>query len=237
MATVVNRKAVPVLYATGVLASLTQFVAVFVIVHRSRVVPLSEPGPRQQVHTRAIDYRGYRREDGLWDIEAHMTDTKTYEFSNRWRGKIPVGEPLHEMLLRVTIDDNFVIQDVEAATDHSPFEVCPSITPNYRGLIGITMGAGWRQAIRMKVGGVQGCTHLTELLFPMATVAMQTLWPLLARRRKGSDRENRLVDRATEKPEARPPVLNTCHAWSTDSPVVKENAPHWYTGSDQSTQS
>ena len=192
-------------------------------------MPLPEPSPRKHVHTRAIDYRGYEREDGLWDIEAHMTDKKTYEFTNKWRGTVPIGEPLHEMLLRVTIDDNFEIQDIVAVTDNSPFEMCPSITPSYKSLIGIRMGPGWRKAIRMKVGGVQGCTHLTELLFPMATVAMQTIWPIKSQRR----REAQTMEE-TPKSKKRPVVLDTCHAWSTDSPVVKENASDWYTGDDKS---
>lgn len=188
-------------------------------------MPLPEATSRKHVHTRAIDYRGYERDDGLWDIEAHMTDTKTYEFKNNWRGKVAVGTPLHEMLLRVTIDDAFVIQDVIAVTDNSPFSMCPDIAPNYKALIGIKMGLGWRKAIRQKVGGVEGCTHLTELLFPMATVAMQTIWPLLRHRQNKADS-------SVEKSDRRPVVLDTCHAWSTDSPVVKENAPQYYTGKD-----
>ncbi len=186
-------------------------------------MPLPEAPARRHVHTRAIDYRGYEREDGLWDIEAHMTDTKTYSFKNNWRGTVEVGEPLHEMLLRVTIDDSFTIQDIVAQTDNSPFEMCPEISDSYKSLIGIQMGPGWRKNIRMKVGGVRGCTHLTELLFPMATVAMQTIWPLLRHRRKESDSE-------VGKSKTRPVVIDTCHAWASDSVVVKENAPDWYTG-------
>ena len=98
---------------------------------------LPEPLGRKLAHTRSIDYRGYEREDGWWDIEAHMTDTKTYVFKNNWRGEIQAGEPLHEMLLRVTIDDNFVIKDVIAHTEHSPFQMCPNIVPAYKSLIGI----------------------------------------------------------------------------------------------------
>jgi len=74
---------------------------------------------------------------------------------------------------------------------NSPFEMCPNITPNYKALIGIQMGPGWRKAIRMKVGGVQGCTHLTELLFPMATVAMQTIWPLSRKKKNNKAKEER----------------------------------------------
>ena len=186
-------------------------------------MPLPDGTPRKHVHTRAIDYKGYERDDGLWDIEAHMTDKKTYGFSNDWRGEVEAGDALHEMLLRVTIDDDFMIKDVVAITDNSPFKICPDITPNYKSLIGIRMGPGWRKAIRMKVGGVQGCTHLTELLFPMATVAMQTIWPLLRQKKNKADSDVGTSDK-------RPVVLNTCHAWSTDSPVVKENAAKYYTG-------
>ena len=188
-------------------------------------MPLPAASPRKHLHTRAIEYRGYEREDGLWDIEAHMTDTKTYEFTNKWRGTVDVGTPLHEMLIRLTIDNNFEVKEVEAATDNSPFEMCPNITPNYKNLIGITMGPGWRKAIRTKVGGTEGCTHLTELLFPMATVAMQTIWPVMSQRRKKPVEE--------QQNKRRPPVLDTCHAWSTESPVVRENAPAFYTGSDK----
>ena len=186
-------------------------------------MPLPEAAPRKHVHTRAIHYEGYEREDGLWDIEAHMTDTKTYAFKNNWRGEVAIGEPLHEMLLRVTIDNEFVIQEVEAATENSPFAMCPDIASNYKSVVGLRMGPGWRKAIRQKVGGVQGCTHLTELLFPIATVAMQTIWPLLRHRKNKADSQ-------IDKSPRRPVVLDTCHAWSTDSPVVKENAPDYYTG-------
>ncbi len=186
-------------------------------------MPLPEPTSRAQLHTRAITYQGFERSDGLWDIEAHMTDTKTYEFRNDWRGTVKVGEPLHEMLLRVTIDDDFVIQDVEAATEFSPFEMCPDITPAYKSLVGITMGPGWRRAIRQRIGGRSGCTHLTELLFPMATVAFQTIWP---RRRQNL----RQADSGSGDDDHRPQVIDTCHAWASDSPVVKKNAPKFYTG-------
>ena len=153
-----------------------------------------------------------------------MTDTKTYPISNSWRGQLDVGEPLHKMLIRITIDDEFFIQDVWAKTENSPFEICPEIAPAYKSLVGIQMGPGWRKAIRQKIGGVRGCTHLTELLFPMATVAMQTIWPLQAKK-KNKKETNKKSSRA-------PAVLNTCHAWETNSPVVKENVPKYYTGSD-----
>ena len=44
---------------------------------------LSRPARREHIHTRDIRCRGFRREDGLWDIEVTLEDTKTYSFDNR----------------------------------------------------------------------------------------------------------------------------------------------------------
>ena len=87
------------------------------------VIP--EPQPRKHIHTRAIDYRGYQREDNLWDIEAHMTDIKTYPIRNNWRGQLEVGEPLHEMLIRITIDNNCLLY-----TSPSPRDLSTSRMPS-----------------------------------------------------------------------------------------------------------
>ena len=49
-------------------------------------MPLPAPAPRQLLHKRVVQCWGYRREDGLWDIEGRLVDTKTYPFPNEDRG-------------------------------------------------------------------------------------------------------------------------------------------------------
>jgi len=51
-------------------------------------MPLSASTGRKKIHRRSIECHGYQRDDGLWDIEGHLTDTKTYTFKNRDRGDI-----------------------------------------------------------------------------------------------------------------------------------------------------
>ena len=186
-------------------------------------MPLSEPVPRKHLHTRHVECRGYLRDDGLWDIEGHMVDTKTYSFPNRHRGEVREGEPVHEMWLRLTIDDSMRIHEAEAATDYGPFGLCPAITHNFKRLEGLTIGPGFRRAVRARVGGTQGCTHLVELVGPIATTAFQTM---TARRHR-----KELRNRADPDLE-RPRFLGTCHALASDSPAVKEHWPEFYTGRD-----
>ncbi|MEK7245542.1 MAG: DUF2889 domain-containing protein [Pseudomonadota bacterium] len=183
-------------------------------------MPLSKPAPRQHLHTREIVCRGYKRDDGLWDIEALLTDTKTYAFDNIDRGVINAGEPLHGMAIRLTVDETLTVREIEAASDFTPFSVCPAITGAYASLKGIRMGRGWREAVRERVGRVKGCTHLTDLLIgPLLTAAIHTVQ---AAREKLSD--------AGADGQARPPLLETCHAFAPTSPVVKRRWPAFYTG-------
>ena len=60
-------------------------------------MPLPRPVPRKLSHNRVIDCRGYERDDGLWDIEGHLTDVKTETWFNRTgipsRALKPVAEP------------------------------------------------------------------------------------------------------------------------------------------------
>ena len=57
-------------------------------------MPLSTSAPRQLMHNRAIECRGYQREDGLWDIEGHLVDTKTYPTSARDTGRARQPGPM-----------------------------------------------------------------------------------------------------------------------------------------------
>ena len=58
-------------------------------------MPLSPPVGRQLLHTRRVTCQGFFREDGLWDIEGHITDEKSYEHANEWRGTLGPGDFVH----------------------------------------------------------------------------------------------------------------------------------------------
>ncbi len=181
-------------------------------------MPLPPPVEREQQHSRQYDFRGFQRADGLWDIEGHLVDTKTYGFDNDHRGRIEAGDPIHNMRIRLTIDEEFQVHDIEAVTDDGPYAICPAITPNFKKIVGERIGAGWRQRVRARLGGTEGCTHLVEMLGAMATVAFQTLYPTLARK-------------AAKNPSTkRPGLIDSCHAYASDGPIVKKAWPDFYTG-------
>jgi len=49
---------------------------------------------------------------------------------------VNAGEPVHEMWLRLSIDDDMEIHEAEAVTDHAPYAMCPNITSRFALLKG-----------------------------------------------------------------------------------------------------
>ncbi|MGH8465382.1 MAG: DUF2889 domain-containing protein, partial [Pseudomonas sp.] len=81
--------------------------------------------------------------------------------------------------------------------------------------VGVSIGPGFKKRVAERVGGLKGCTHLTELLGPMATTAIQTLAPL---------KQKRLRARAARDPQFQMPthwVIGTCHAYHPDGDAAR----------------
>ena len=70
--------------------------------------------------------------------------------------------------------------------------------------------------IKELFGGPSGCTHHTEMLGAMATVAYQTIFT--ARRKWES----------ADGGSKRPTFLDTCHALASDGEIVRKHWPDFY---------
>ncbi len=179
---------------------------------------LSQAVARRLVHQRRVECQGFLREDGLWDIEGSMVDIKAEDTPSPGRpsGRVAAGEPFHLMRLRLTLDDSLLIHAVEACIESAPFHTCPGISQAYQKLVGTRIGPGWNRQIKELLGGVAGCTHLSELLLPLATTAFQTTW--YARQNSGEAEASKRV------------LIDSCHTWSGAGEVVKTFLPEYYQG-------
>ena len=168
---------------------------------------------RELVHTRRVRYEGYKRADGLWDIEGHLTDIKNHDYALK-SGVRRAGQPVHGMWLRLTIDRHFNVVGALAAVDAVPYPGgCEAVAPAYRALVGLNLVKGFRRRARELFGGVRGCTHLTEMLDGMPTAAVQTF--------AGEMKEER-------DDGAKPFQLDQCHALETTTETVRLLYPRWY---------
>ena len=175
--------------------------------------PSTLPGERRRIHLRRISCEGFERPDGLIDIEGTLTDTKPEPIAMLEKN-LAAGEPIHRMVLRIAIDRDRVIREAEARTLDSPYGICGNITASYGKLVGLRIEPGFTKTIKRMFRGVAGCTHITELLPPMATTAFQILWD-------GPDAKS---DADDESKRSSP--LDGCHALRRDGEIVRLHFPH-----------
>ncbi len=182
-------------------------------------MPLQHRVKRKKLHQRNICCEGFVRDDGLWDIEAHLLDSRSYDCSydqGHRGGLIKAGESVHDMWVRITIDIDFVIHDADAVSDLTPFGICAQAANQMNSLIGIKIGSGWMKQVRERISQRASCTHLIDLLAPISATAYQTL-------------HAELEKRAAKLPARQKPViLDTCLALASDGDVVKKRWPDFY---------
>jgi hypothetical protein len=178
---------------------------------------LSPPVTRTRLHTRRIVLEGWKRSDGLWDIEARLTDTKDHDYPLA-SGVRRRGDPVHDMWLCVTIDREFNVVAAAASSDAVPYPGgCDTIAPAYARIVGLNLVRGFRRAVAEMFETIRGCSHMTELLAALPTAAIQTF-------------ASEMNDTEGFDPERKPFQLDKCHALETGSDTVRRYYPRWYRG-------
>lgn len=169
---------------------------------------------RKQLHARHIEMVGYLRDDGLYEVEGRLLDRKTYPFqTDSAAPTVAPGDPIHHMWVKLVYDEDMRVHDVSAGTESAPYADCFGAAPSLQSLCGLVMSAGWSQEIRSRLAGAKGCTHLTQLLQPMATTAFQTVSQVRQSRPAKLDSNGR------------PVKIDSCWAYASDRAIVAMRWP------------
>lgn len=173
-------------------------------------MPLPPSAPRRARHRRAIDVQAFERKDGLWDIEACLTDCNVRD-TQIATGVRPAGLPIQELRLRVTIDRQMNVVDAQSPAVKwvSYPGHCEDANPSDRALIGLDLRRGLWHAVTERLGEAAGCTHLTDLRVLSPSAASQACVGEVSQT-GASD-----TDAAGD---AMPFQLDRCHALKLDGP-------------------
>jgi len=187
-------------------------------------LPTAAP-ERQLKHRRSIDVQIYARGNGLWEVDAHITDLRSRE-TRMATGMLPAGAPIHDMLLRLVVDEQFNVVEAGAETSAMPYPgECNAYGDVYGRLVGLNLMRGFRHAVRERLGGIQGCTHITELTQVLPTAVVQAF-------------AGEVLDtRGDAEDSAQPFQIDRCHALRADGLAVKMYYPRWYRAAPRSAPS
>jgi hypothetical protein len=175
---------------------------------------------RELKHTRDLRVEVYKRADNLWDVEARLTDKKASDFRLA-TGPRAASEPVHDMTVCVTINEQFDVVEASAQAHSVPYPgYCEAITPAYEQLVGLNLLKNFNREVRIRLGKINGCTHMTELTAIMPTAAVQAFAGEV--RRPTSSEQN---DKKVESP---PFFIDGCHALAREGRAVKDFYPKWF---------
>jgi hypothetical protein len=178
-------------------------------------LPTAAP-ERQLKHRRSIDVQIYARGNGLWEVDAEILDVKTFDTKLAGSPRL-AGQPIHDMLLRVVVDEQFNIVEAGSQTRAMPYPgQCDDHGDVYQRLVGLNLLKGFRRDVNARLGGVVGCTHLTELTQVLPTAVVQAFAGVVLDTREHSDSEHE------------PFQIDRCHALRSAGPVVRTFYPRWY---------
>jgi hypothetical protein len=173
---------------------------------------------RQLKHRRQIDVQIFARGNGLWEVDATLIDTKT-RVAHLIDGPRQPGTPLHQMLLRLVVNESLDVVEAGSETPWSPYTgTCGQHGDAYQALVGLNLGKGFRRHLLERLGGVLGCTHLTELAQVLPTAVIQAF-------------AGEVIDIRGATDDARQPFqIDRCHALRSDGDIVRLHHPRWYRG-------
>ena len=172
---------------------------------------LPSPSSRQLLHNRNIQLACYEREDGLFDVEGHLVDTKPFDLVLSTARRKNAGAPIHDMRLRLTFDDTMTIVDAEGVMDVPAHEFCNGALPSDKALVGLRIGSGWVRDALKRIQRSDGCTHMSEMFTEIGTTAVQGMYGRANRNQRSGITANRKMA----------PVLeNTCFGWRSGGPIA-----------------
>jgi hypothetical protein len=176
---------------------------------------LTPPAPRESLHTRSVVARAFAATTASSIVEARLLDTKTHAYP-LMTGVRAAGRSCARHADRVTIDRAYTIH---AGRGDDARRAVSGRLRRDRGRVRRSSSArtsrkAFAASVKDKLGGVRGCSHLTELVGHLPTAAVQMFASLVPE------------DDGRHKPFQ----LDRCHALESHGDTVRRWYPKWYRG-------
>ena len=121
----------------------------------------------------------------------------------------------NDMGVRLVFDEQMLVHDVQTFTHDAPYAACPGGRA-LQSIKRMRMAGGWSREVRERLRGARSCTHLMEILIPMATAAYQSLGYL------------RVAQPQRLDADGRPLQIDSCYAYAAKGEVVLRRWPTFY---------
>ncbi|MBK6762342.1 MAG: DUF2889 domain-containing protein [Micrococcales bacterium] len=170
-------------------------------------------------HRRSVVFDVYPGPEGSVEVIGRLRDERPW-------AQRPEDLPIvHDLELSATVSrTDFTVQTVDVRFHTYPHTECPQIAAAYQQLVGVQVGRGWTQAMRDRLGGPAGCTHLRELARAMAPVLVQAAFSGRVRENPGREGDEGRLRTVL------PFLRGTCHIWAAGGVGEQKLDAGWVPG-------
>jgi hypothetical protein len=166
------------------------------------------------VHQRKIEIRTIPVENQQIIVEGWLTDHRLLE-GYHWDGRPRPPGVVHRLGVRLLIGNRPpAIQEAEAEMVDIPHELCSTVADAVQKIVGLAVTAGFGEQVRRRLGGIEGCSHLTHLILAMGPAILHGFWA-------HHSRQPRPVPRSREEVQGLPYLINSCRLWREDGPLLQ----------------
>jgi len=167
----------------------------------------------KKLHTRTIEVTTYDYDGQRIIIEGFLKDDRFQDSHLITGEKFPPGV-IHHMAVKLLVNcSNLMIEDVDVDMISVPREICNQTKDCLSPIKGLIITRGFTSKVKKIAGGVNGCTHLVEVMLAMAPAAFQGLAAYETQKPSGLDKEHAKMMAKY--------LINTCYAWREDGPFVE----------------
>lgn len=117
----------------------------------------------------------------------------------------------------MTVDGEYTVHAIEASSDTTPYGICKEAESTLSVLVGERLVRGWSAKVKERLRGAASCTHLMEMLIPLATTTLQGI------RGAQPDRLQKAKDAGGAQVK-----IDSCYAYGRSREVVRLMWPQHY---------
>jgi hypothetical protein len=166
------------------------------------------------VHERNLKITTYPVDEGRLVVEGWLRDERLVK-GFHWDGRERLPGVVHWLCVRLLVGGWPVsILDAEAEMPVIPHDLCPTVADSVKKIIGVNIVSGFSTNVRKRMGGVEGCAHLTSLIVAMGPAALHGYWTEQSQRRRP------LPFTMEDFPGLRL-LTNSCYLWRKDGPLLE----------------
>lgn len=166
------------------------------------------------IHERKLDFRTYPLKDDRLIVEGWLKDERLVP-GYHWDGQPRSTGIVHWMCARLLLGGwPPSIMDAEAEMPGIPHELCPTTLESVKKIIGVSIVSGFSEKVRRRLGGINGCAHLTSLIVAMGPVALHGYWTQRSRKRMP-------IPHSLDEFPGFSTLLNSCKLWGKDGPLIQ----------------